>query len=384
MNRRLKPAAWIVGAIAAAIVIFIVWAQWAELDQVTRAPGKVIPFARVQVIQAEQGGAISAIHVREGEQVEAGELLVELDTIQLKAAVNEERAKVAALESRMARIEAELFNRPLRFPASLADFPEFTANQRSLFQRRRAALQAEISTLEQLARLQEQELDLNQPLVETGDVAMSEIIRMRRAVVETRGQISSIRSKYISDLQAEFTRTEEELAGSQQQLARAQDSLDAASLRAPTGGVVKNVQFTTIGGVVRPGEEVLQIVPVGEKLIIETRVSPRDIAFVKTGQSARVNFETYDNSIYGSASGEVVFVSPDTLTEQAANGARETYYRVNLEVDTSTMRQPEDRDLIALQPGMTATAEILTGKSTVWAYITKPILKTVSESMQER
>ena len=384
MSPRLKPAATIVGTIAAALLIFIGWSLWAELDQVTRAPGKVIPFARVQIIQSEQGGAISQIHVREGEQVKAGELLVELDTVQLRAAQVEAQAKVAGLESRMTRIEAELFNRPLRFPASLADFPEFTANQQRLFQRRRAALQAQTSTLEQLAQLQQQELDLNLPLVDTGDVAMSEIIRMRRAVVETRGEISRIRSQYISDLQTEFTRTEEELASAQQQLARAQDSLEAASLTAPTAGVVKNVQFTTIGGVVRPGEEVLQIVPVGEKLIVETRVPPRDIAFVKTGQNARVNFETYDSAIYGSASGEVVFVSPDTLTEQAANGAVETYYRVNLEVDTSTMREPGDHEPIVLHPGMTATAEILTGKSTVWAYITKPILKTVSQSMQER
>ncbi|NVE94941.1 HlyD family efflux transporter periplasmic adaptor subunit [Altererythrobacter lutimaris] len=384
MNRRLKPAATIVGTIAAALLIFIGWSLWAELDQVTRAPGKVIPFARVQIIQSEQGGSISQIHVREGEQVKAGELLVELDTVQLRAAQTEAQAKVAGLESRMARIEAELFNRPLRFPASLADFPEFTANQQRLFQRRRAALQAQVSTLEQLAQLQQQELDLNLPLVETGDVAMSEIIRMRRAVVETRGEISRIRSQYISDLQTEFTRTEEELASAQQQLARAQDSFEAASLTAPTEGVVKNVQFSTIGGVVRPGEEVLQIVPVGEKLIIETRVSPREIAFVKTGQIARVNFETYDNAIYGSANGEVVFVSPDTLTEQTTNGGAATYYRVNLEVDTSTMRAPADREPIVLQPGMTATAEILTGKSTVWSYITKPILKTVSQSMQER
>jgi len=147
---------------------------------------------------------------------------------------------------------------------------------------------------------------------------------------------------------------------------------------------VKNIRFSTIGGVVRAGEEVLQIVPVGEKLIVETRVPPRDIAFVKVGQTARVNFDAYDNSIYGSATGNVVFVSPDTLTEQAPDGSSETYYRVNLEVDTASMRQVEGRELINLQPGMTATAEILTGKSTVWAYLTKPILKTASDSMQER
>ncbi|MEP3422188.1 MAG: HlyD family efflux transporter periplasmic adaptor subunit [Erythrobacter sp.] len=384
MNTLLRPATLIIVTISALLVGFIAWSQWAELDQVTRAPGKVVPFARVQIVQSEQDGAITQIAVREGEAVNAGQLLVELDKVQLEAAVRESRVKVAALESRMARINAELFDRPLTFPSSLDDFDEFVANQRQLFQRRRAALQSELATLSSLAELQQQELDLNMPLLDTGDVARSEIIRMQRVVVETRGRISNLRSEYIRDLQAEFTQTEEELAASRQQLARSEDSLRASTLAAPTDGIVKNVRFSTIGGVVRAGEEVLQIVPVGEKLIIETRVPPRDIAFVKTGQTARVNFDAYDNSIYGSATGNVVFISPDTLTEQSENGSSETYYRVNLEVDTATMRQVEGRDLINLQAGMTATAEILTGKSTVWAYLTKPILKTASDSMQER
>jgi len=384
MNRMLRPASLIIITISLLLVGFITWAHWAELDQVTRAPGRVVPFARVQIVQSEQDGAISNIAVREGEAVVEGQLLVELDQVQLDAAVREARVKVAALESRMARINAELFDRPLRFPASLAEYREFTSNQRQLFQRRRAALQAEIATLTSLAELQQQELDLNLPLLDTGDVARSEIIRMQRTVVETRGRISNLRSEYIRDLQAEFTQTEEDLAAAREQLARAEDSLRAATLRAPTDGIVKNVRFTTIGGVVRAGEEVLQIVPVGEKLIVETRVPPRDIAFVKTGQSARVNFEAYDNAIYGSADGTVVFVSPDTLTEQAEDGSSDTYYRVNLEVDTSTMRQPEGRELINLQAGMTATAEILTGKSTVWDYLTKPITRTLDGSFEER
>lgn len=384
MNRLLRPATMIIVTIALLLVGFIVWAQWAELDQVTRAQGRVVPFARVQVVQSEQDGAITQIAVREGEQVKEGQLLVALDTVQLEAGVREARVKVAALESRMARINAELFDRPLTFPASLNEYAEFTSNQRQLFERRRAALQAEVSTLRNLADLQQQELDLNMPLLETGDVARSEIIRMQRQVVETRGRISNLRSQYIRDLQAEFTQTEEELAATREQLARTEDSLRAASITAPVDGIVKNVRFTTIGGVVRAGEEVLQIVPVGEKLIVESRVPPRDIAFVKTGQSARVNFDAYDSAIYGSADGTVVFVSPDTLTEQAQDGSSETYYRVNLEVDTATMREVTGRELINLQPGMTATAEILTGKSTVWSYLTKPILKTVDSSMEER
>lgn len=384
MNRLLRPATLIIVTISVALVGFIAWANWAELDQVTRAPGRVVPFARVQIVQSEQDGAITDIAVREGEQVKEGQLLIELDTVQLEAAVREARLKVAALESRMARIEAELFDRPLSFPSSLAGYDDFKANQRQLYTRRRAALQAEIATLNNLAQLQQQELDLNLPLVETGDVARSEIIGMQRTVVETRGRITNIRSDYIRELQTEFTQTEEELAASREQLARAEDSLRASRLVAPVDGIVKNVRFTTIGGVVRAGEEVLQIVPVGEKLIVESRVPPRDIAFVKTGQRARVNFDAYDSAIYGSADGTVVFVSPDTLTEQAPDGSSDTYYRVNLEVDTGTMREVEGRELINLQPGMTASAEILTGKTTVWAYLTKPITKTFGESMQER
>lgn len=384
MTGLLRPAGLIILAISATILGFIGWSLWAELDQVARAPGRVVPFARVQVVQSEQDGAIARIAVREGARVKAGDLLIALDTVQLEAAVREARLKVAAYESRMARITAELYGKPLGFPGSLKDFPEFTANQRQLYTQRRASLDGELATLRDLARLQQQELDLNQPLLATGDVARSEIIAMRQRVVETEGRISALRAQYFRELQDEFTGTEEQLAAAREQLARAEDSLAAASLKAPTDGIVKNVRVTTIGGVVRAGEEVLQIVPAGQKLIVESRVAPRDIAYVKVGQRARVNFDAYDNAVYGSADGKVVFVSPDTIVETAQDGSSEAYYRVNLEVDTATMKQDGGSVAIDLQPGMTTTAEILTGKTTVWNYLTKPIFKTVSQSMQEQ
>jgi adhesin transport system membrane fusion protein len=384
MKGLLRPSGLIIIAISAAILGFIGWSLWAELDQVARAPGRVVPFARVQVVQSEQDGAIAKIAVREGARVKAGDLLIALDTVQLEAAVRESRLKVAGLESRMARITAELYQRPLSFPESLKDFPEYTANQRQLFVQRRASFDGETATLRNLARLQQQELDLNQPLLATGDVARSEIIAMRQRVVETEGRISALRAQYFRELQGEFTGTEEQLAAAREQLARAEDSLAASRLTAPTDGIVKNVRVTTIGGVVRAGEEVLQIVPAGRKLIVESRVAPRDIAYVKVGQRARVNFDAYDSAVYGSADGKVVFVSPDTIVETAQDGSTEAYYRVNLEVDTATMKQDGGSVAVDLQPGMTTTAEILTGKTTVWNYLTKPIFKTVSQSMQEQ
>lgn len=380
----LRPAHWIIIAISASLIGFIVWSQWAELDQVTRAQGRVVPFARVQVVQSEEGGVISAINVREGDRVRAGQVLIELDEVQLAAGLEESRARVAALRSRMARIDAELFDRPLSFPASLDDFPEFVANQRQLFSRRRAALAAEIGALRETAALQRQELNLHRPLVASGDVAPVEIIRMERAISETEGQISNIRAQYIRELQTEFARTEEELVAAEQVLTQRDDSLKGTRLLAPTDGIVKNVRLTTIGGVLRPGDEVLQIVPTGERLIVEAQVPPRDIAFVELGQRARVNFDAYDSAVYGSGDGKVVFISPDTLSEERDDGSINTYYRVNLEVDTSRMSQQEAGRPVDLQPGMTATAEILTGSQTVWEYITKPILKTSRQSMQER
>jgi adhesin transport system membrane fusion protein len=380
----MRTSYWIIITISVALVGFILWANWATLDQVTRAPGKAIPFGRVQIVQSEEGGPIAAINVREGDKVEKGQLLVELDRVKLDAGVRESRAQVAALQSRMARINAELFDRPLTFPASVSQFPEFVTNQRQLFQRRRAALQSELGSLASMARLQREELSLNEPLVGSGDVARSEIIRMRREVVQTEGQMSNIRSQYIQDLQTEFTETEEELVAAQQTLAQRERSLQSANLVAPANGIVKNVRLTTVGGVLAPGDEVLQIVPTEDRLIVEAQVPPRDIAYVRQGQEARVNFDAYDYTIYGAADGRVVYISPDTLSEEGPDGRVNTYYRVNLEVDISNLRPRREGEVIDLQPGMTATADIKTGEQTVFEYLTKPLLKTSHQAMRER
>ncbi len=383
MTKSLRPTHWIIIAICAALTGLIAWSLWAELDQVTRAPGKVVPIGRVQIVQSSEGGVITTINVREGDLVKRGEVLVELDTVKSGASVEEARARVAALKSRMARIDAELFEKPLAFPSDVTAYPEFVSNQRQLYQRRLAALRSEIASLGSMKALMAEELELNRPLLETGDVARAEIIRMQRGIVDVDSKISNIRTQYIRDLQTEFAKTEEELVSAEQQLAQRRDSLEQARLVAPTDGIVKNVRLTTVGGVLRPGDEVLQIVPTGEKLIVEAQVPPSEIAFVKLGQEAAVNFDAYDSSVYGSGDGRVTYISPDTLTEDRESG-QVTYYRVNLEVDLSDMKPRQAGETIEIQPGMTVNAEIKTGESTVFRYLTKPLLKTFSGSMGER
>jgi adhesin transport system membrane fusion protein len=226
------------------------------------------------------------------------------------------------------------------------------------------------------------ELAMNEPLLEFGDVSRSEVLRLERSVADIEGQIANRQNKYLQDLQAEYAKVDDDLVTAEQALTQREVALQDTILKAPTDGIVKNVRLTTIGGVLRPSDEVLQIVPTGEELIVEAKVSPSDIAFVRLGQSASVKFDTYDASVYGQADGRVIYISPDTIAEQKPNG-EQLYYRVHIRVDTKTMR-PSAGQRIEIQPGMTSTIEILTGSNTVLKYLLKPIIKTVDQSFDER
>lgn len=370
-------------AIAAFIVLAVGWSVWAQLEQVSRAPGQVIPTGRIQLIQSNDGGQIIDIKVAEGEIVKKGQLLVVLDQVKLRASVQEGQGKVASLMSSMARINAELFDKPLSFPPEVRNFPDFVSNQSSLYFKRRQALQDQLGALNSMLRLAKQELDMNMPLLASGDVSRADIIRMQRGVTDLEAQMVNVRNKYLQDLQFEYTKTEEELVSAREILAQRTDMLKDTEIHAPTDGIVKNIRLTTIGGVLRPGDEVMTIVPTGEKLIVEAKVSPTDIAYVRIGQTASLKFDAYDSSIYGGAEGKVIYISPDTLTEQ--KGANElVYYRVHVSVDTSGMKPHHPGEKIEIQPGMTANVEIETGKNTVFKYLTKPITKTFGEAMTER
>jgi len=223
---------------------------------------------------------------------------------------------------------------------------------------------------------------MNQPLLEHGDVSKSEVLRLERTVADIEGQMASRQNKYLQDLQTDYAKASEDLVTAEETLKQRQASLADTELVAPADGIVKNIRLTTIGAVLRPSDEVLQIVPTGEELIVEAKVSPSDIAYVRLSQSASVKFDAYDSSVFGSADGTVTYISPDTLTEQKPNG-EQVYYRVHIKVDTSTMH-PRGDQKIEIQPGMTATTEILTGHNTVLKFLLKPLIKTVDQSFGER
>lgn len=363
------------------IVTLIVWASFAKIDQVTRAQATVIASARTQEIQASEGGVLTQLAVTEGEEVKAGQLLVVLEEERAKAAVDNSASKTAALTAKLARLNAEIFEKPLVFPKGVQDYPEYVQNQRALYNRRRQAINEEVSSLEKMLVLARQELRMNEPLLKYGDVSQADVIKLSRQVADIEAQINNKRNKYFEEAQAEMTKAQEELDTELEQLRDRAQVLEEKRLMAPTEGKIKNINVTTIGGVVKPGEVIMQILPTSSDLVIDAKVSPADIAYVKEGQEATVKLDAYDYSIFGVMKGTVNYISPDTLMEQTPKG-EEPYYRVLIVINGAEFKGRGDE--IVIKPGMTASVDIKAMERTVLSYLTKPITKTLSEGLGER
>lgn len=363
------------------IIILVVWASFAKIDQVTRAKATVIASARTQEIQASEGGVLTELAVSEGEDVKAGQLLVVLEEERAKAAVDNSASKTAALKAKLARLNAEIFEKPLVFPKEVENYPEYVQNQRALYNRRRQAINEDVSSLEKMLVLAQQELRMNEPLLEYGDVSQADVIKLSRQVADIEAQINNKRNKYFEEAQAEMTKAQEELDTELEQLRDRAQVLEEKRLMAPTDGKIKNINVTTIGGVVKPGEVIMQILPTSSDLIIDAKVSPADIAYVKEGQDATVKLDAYDYSIFGAMNGTVNYISPDTLMEQTPKG-EEPYYRVLIVIKGAEFKGRGNE--IVIKPGMTASVDIKAMERTVLSYLTKPLTKTLSEGLGER
>lgn len=362
----------------------LLWASWAEIDQITRTSGQVIASSRNQIIQAPDGGVLEDIFVKEGDQVKKGQTLVHFDKTKTETSFLESKAKLAGLKATVARLQAETAGGgSLAFPPELNEYPEFRKNQTVLFHNRQTALNEEISALLRSIYLVKEELDMNTPLLASGDVSRSDILKLQRQLAELRAQVTNRKNKYIQDAQAELSKALEDIAGVEQILAQRRDQLAITDIKAPMDGLVRNVRMTTRGGVARMGEEIMQIVPLDDDLIFEAKVKPSDIAFIKPGLTATIKLDAYDYTIYGTLSGKVTYISPDTLNEEGRNTNEQPAYRVQVRTNGKNF-QGANSERIEIQPGMTATIEIRTGSSTVLRYLTKPVTKTISESMGER
>lgn len=362
---------------------FFAWSYFAKVAQIVHSQGQVIASSRTQVIQSPNEGVIEKILVREGEQVSKGQLLVRLERAQAAAALGDSQGKVAALKAALTRLQAEVLGRPLTFPPEVRKFPAFIANQTELFERRQRAVNQEARSLKAMLDSTNEEMELSEPLVASGDISKVEIIRLKKMVSELEGQITNRRNKYFQDAQAEMTKAEEDLATQEQVLAERRETYDRTELVASSDGLVRNIKLTTGGAKVRAGDVVMELLPTDSQLIVEAKFKPADIAFIRPGLSAAVKLDAYDYSIYGVLAGKVLFVSPDALSEDTRAGEH-IYYRVQIALDASQVHQTKGGKRIEIQPGMTAQIDVQTGSHSVLTYLSKPMTKTMSEAFSER
>ena len=378
---KLNPLVVIFGALFVILIPFLTWASYAKLEQISRAQGMVIATAKTQEIQSANDGVIENIYVTEGQTVRKGEIIARLDESQFQAGFEAIKAKVAALEAAMSRLEAEVFKKDLKFTKLSLEYPEFVSSQKELFKRRQEALNDEISVLENSLKLARDELNLNSPLVKTGDIGAIELIKLKRQVADIEGQIVNKRNKYFQESQAELTKFEQELSTQKQELNDKTVTLGRAEIISPMDAIVNNILITTKGAKVKPGDVIMQLVPIDE-LVIEAKLSPAEISFVNVGQKASVKLDAYDFSIYGGFEGKVKHISSDTLVEKTNKG-EEYFFRVLISLSGNEITSKVGKKVI-VTPGMTGQIDIITGERTVLTYLAKPVIKTLNEAFTER
>lgn len=364
------------------LVVLAAWASWATLEEQIRARGKVVVSSRAQVIQIVDGGVLARLMVKEGDRVKEGDLLAELQTVRFQASAEEVATKVAGLKAAVNRLDAELEGVEPRFDAKLRkEYPDLVKSQQNLYNRRVQLQREEQSAIANSIRLATQELKALETLQKSGDAALSEVIRTRRQVSELSASAVNKRNAYRQEAQSELAKSRSELEQAEQLLTQRREALNATDIRAQMNGTVNNIKVTTVGAVLRAGDELMRVIPSDEPLLVEAKVSPVDVAFLRMGLPANVKLDAYDYAIYGALKGKLTYISADTVEAENLRKDEEPSYRVHLLIDPPS---DERQRKIEILPGMTATVEIITGNRTVAQYLLKPLRRAQAEAFTER
>jgi len=361
----------------------MVWAIIFQIDEVARASGEVVTESRMQIIQSVDGGVLAELLVREGDRVERGQVLARLDQTRFASSVAEIRARLNALNAKVVRLRAEVVGATvLEFPRDLETrAPLTTRVEHALFDQRRAGLSDELRTLDVAIDLARRELKLVESLHDNGDASGAELLRVERGVNEAEANRVNRRNRFLEAVRLELTQAEDEIAQNEQLLIRRLEAQSDSVFTAVVPGIVKNIRVTTVGGVLGPGEEMMQIVPVEDDLLVEARVSPADIGRVEPGLPVNIRIDAYDFTIYGAIRGTVTYVSADTMKEAIEDGTA-VYYRVRIKPEGSGAQTATGRRL-TLVPGMTAVVDIRTGRRSLMDALLKPLRKTLNEAFSE-
>ena len=376
----LPTAALVIWIVALALFAFLAWAYFFKLEEVSTGTGKVIPSSKEQTIQSLDGGILTELNVKEGDIVKKGQVLAQLDPTRFESQVGESVTKLRAMQATAARLEAEVNGTALSFPAEVREMPRLVHEETALYYSRRSNLEESIRGLQHSLSLVTNELNMTEPLVAKGAASEVEVLRLRRDINNFTNQINDKRNEYNVKSREELARANAEIESLQQVVTGRTDSVKRSTFTAPVQGVVKEISVTTLGGVVAQNGKLMTIVPTDDQLLIEARISPKDIAFIHPQQEALVKITAYDYSIYGGLEGKVVNISPDTIRDEVKQD--QFYYRVYIRTDTDKLVNKAGKSF-AITPGMVSTVDIKTGQKTIIQYLLKPFNKA-QEALRER
>ncbi|UOP05302.2 HlyD family type I secretion periplasmic adaptor subunit [Conchiformibius kuhniae] len=381
-HRGLFAVVLLLFALAAA---FVVWAYNSKLEEVTRGQGSVIPSSREQIVQSLDPGTIAEMLVKEGDVVEKDQVLLKLDDTRSMAVLRESAAKVINLEAMIARLRAEAYHAPLKFPDHIP--PDLRQREAAAYHARRRAMTDSVQGLSVSKATLDREIAITEPMVKQGVMSEVELLRMKRESANLALQIADKQNHYAAEANNELVKVEAELAQARENMAVRADPVERSEIRAPLRGIVKNIKINTLGGVVQAGQEILEIVPLDDKLLVEAYIRPQDVAFMRPGLEAVVKISAYDYAIYGGLNGKVTLISPDTLSNQRRADdlkldPNQQYYRILVETDGKGITDKNGKPMEII-PGMVATVDVKTGEKTVFDYLIKPITR-LKQALRER
>ncbi|WP_231828303.1 HlyD family efflux transporter periplasmic adaptor subunit [Pseudocitrobacter corydidari] len=361
-------------------VLLGIWAWFGTLDEVSTGTGKVVPSSREQVLQSLDGGILAELMVREGDKVQAGQIVARMDPTRSESNVGESSARYRASLASSVRLYAEVNDQPLVFPDSLKAWPDLLASETRLYRSRRAQLADSEAEIKDAMVSVNKELAITQRLEKSGAASHVEVLRLQRQRSDLSLKLTDLRSQYYVQAREALSKANAEVDMLLAIIKGREDSVTRLTIRSPVRGIVKNIQVTTLNGVIPPNGDLMEIVPVDDRLLIEARLSPRDIAFIHPGQRALVKITAYDYAIYGGLEGEVETISPDTIQDKAKPEV--FYYRVFIRTHQDYLVNKVGHHF-SIVPGMIATVDIKTGEKTIVDYLIKPFNRA-KEALRER
>ena len=366
------------------LTFFFLWATFFNINQIVHTQGEVIASSYTQIVQSADGGILAEMRVREGDKVKLGEIIATLEKDRALASYSEVRDKVMATRMTIIRLRAEVAEKPLVYEENIKkNYPDLYQTQLSLYKQRIKTIDDQLRSLKSNINFVQQELDMGLPLEKLGDVSKVDILKLRKALNEALGMYNTAKNKFLQDASAELNKAQEEFEIQQQTLLDREQIVEHTDIVAPATGIVKSVKITTLGGVIRQGDEIMQILPTESDLVIEAKVRPSDMANLRVGLPAKIKLDAYDSSIFGSMNGIITYVSADALKEESRTGAT-NYYRAKLSINEQEVKRSNRAGDIEVRPGMTATIDIQTGQRSVLSYLFKPLTKTFTGALGER